>query len=108
MYKKLLFFIISIVCIALVALVSKGNRGEPIAYQSSHDTRVGGPFESSNSTARYALTEAIVEDGVLYLDRDRAKFASPDVVETKDKFYSVFAPGISIIAIPFFLVVQLI
>lgn len=87
----------------LLALAFKGNRGEPIAYQSGHDTRVGGPFESSNSTARFALTEAIAEDGKLSLNLDRAKFASPDVVETSGKFYSVFTPGISFIAVPFYI-----
>ncbi len=85
----------------------RGIAGNPPAYQTGHDTSVGSPFELSNSTARYALTKSIVEDRSLLLNEDLAHFASPDVVDYKGKFMSIFTPGISFIGIPFYLIGKL-
>jgi len=103
MFKKVIYIVVLILVTAMLALVFRGNRGNPIAYQAGYDTRVGGPFESSNSSARYALTESIAEEGTFELNLTRAKFASPDVVEKDGKFFSIFTPGVSFIAVPFYL-----
>lgn len=92
-----------IVIVALFAMVTKGQQGNPLYFQSTRDTRVGGPFEASNSTARFALTEAIVVYKTFLLPLPLAEFASPDVVKYKSSFISIFTPGVSFIGIPFYL-----
>lgn len=89
--------------IALMAMAVKGDKGNPIYYQTEHDTRATGPYESSNSTARYALTQAIVDNHSFYLNLPQARFASPDVVYYKGRFTSIFTPGVSFVAIPFYI-----
>ncbi len=89
--------------ILLLALAYKGNRGNPVAYQNDYNTQVGGPFESSNSNARYALTQAIVESNTFTLNEKQARFSSPDVIKVGEKFFSIFTPGVSFIAVPFYL-----
>lgn len=97
-----MFFLI---VIFLVALVVKGQGGNPLLYQSlnSKSTEVGGPFESSGSTSRFALTEAIVEDNTFFLNEKRAKFSMPDVVEANGRYFSIFTPGVSFVAVPFYM-----
>ncbi len=110
--KKILriLFIFTIFTIALTALALsiKGDKGNPIAYQNDHSTAVGGPYEASNSTSRYALTQAIVENHALSFTNDQAKFASPDLVYYKKRFYSIFTPGVSFIGVPFYIIGKLI
>ncbi|MEK7581471.1 MAG: hypothetical protein AAB512_04250 [Patescibacteria group bacterium] len=101
--KKLLFIVfISLATFILVVLSVKGQFGHPVYFQSEKDTRVGGPFESSNSNSRYALTEAIVERGTLFLDDSLAKFSAPDIVHHNGKYFSIFTPGVSFVGVPFY------
>jgi len=102
--KKLLFAIIFILFTILLAFYIKGDKGNPIYYQKELNTQVAGPFEASNSTARYALTSAIVHDHTFFLSQDLAKFSSPDVVYYNGKFISIFTPGVSFIGVPFFII----
>ena len=89
---------------ALVSLI-KGNlnSNNQISYQfEDRKTTYGGPFESSGSTSRYALTQAIVEDGTLFFDKDKAKFSSPDVSKHNGRYFTIFTPGVSFIGVPFY------
>lgn len=88
----------------ILALTIRGNVGNPIAYQSDMTSQVGNPFEASNSTSRYTLTQAIADNGTYILSETQAKFASPDVVKYKEKYISIFTPGVSFIAIPFYII----
>lgn len=102
--KYILIFISLLIAFLLIALAIKGEKGDPIYYQSplTRDTKVGGPFESTGSTSRYTLTEAIVEDQTFFFTKERARFSSPDMVEYKGNFFSIFTPGISFLGIPFY------
>lgn len=103
--KKLFIIILSIIVVLITALFVKGKPGisNLLYYQKEHSTAVGGPFESSNSTSRYALTEALAVDHSFFLNRSLASFASPDVAEYNGKFFTLFTPGVSLITVPFFL-----
>lgn len=106
--KKFLFgLLISLLTITLMGLTIKGQKGNPIYFQSEKDTRVGGPFESTNSNSRYALTEAIVEHGTFFFTDHLARFASPDIVEYQGKYFSIFTPGVPFIGVPFYLIGKL-
>lgn len=89
--------------VILLTLSIKGDKGDPLYFQQEKDTSVGGPFESSNSTARYALTEAIVENKTFELTDEQAKFSSPDLFYYNNKFYSIFTPGVSFVGVPFYM-----
>lgn len=91
-----------IVALVLLALAVKGG-ADPVFYQESHMTRVGGPFESTNSTSRYALVESIVKRGTFFFNDDQASFAAPDLVKHEGKYFSIFTPGISFVAVPFYI-----
>lgn len=101
-------FVVLILSILLIGLMVKGDKSPnskagPIYYQTQMDTKVGGPFEASNSNSRYALVQALVNTHTFFLNTNEAKFASPDVVDFKGKFISIFTPGVSFIAVPFYL-----
>lgn len=104
--KYFLILLLTLIIILLLLLVMKGRRGDPIYYQNpdSSNKQVGGPFESSGTTSRYALTEAIVENNTLFFTEEQARFSAPDFVQYNDRFFSIFTPGVSFLAIPFFIV----
>lgn len=88
----------------MLALTTKGQVGDPIYYQTQKDTRVGGPYEASNSNSRYALTEAIVENNTFEFTDAQARFSSPDLVYYNDKWFTIFMPGVSFIGVPFYII----
>ncbi|MBI2008650.1 hypothetical protein HYS82_03285 [Candidatus Amesbacteria bacterium] len=79
-------------------------KGKPRFYQDAthRDARISSPFELTNTTSRYLLTEAIVKNHTLFFSTTEAKFSAPDVVDYKGRFFSIFAPGVSFIGIPFY------
>ena len=100
--KKLLnitnIVIVGIFIATLIILASMFKWSGTLEQQS----KVGGPLESSGSTSRYALTEAIVEDGSVVLNQEQYEFAKPDVSLKDGKAFTVFAPGVSFIGAPFY------
>lgn len=106
----LLVLYVILVSLVMLALTTKGKLdGTSLKYQSptDHSTNIGSPFEASNTTARYALTQAIVEQKSFFLTLDQARFASPDVVDYKGKYLSIFTPGVSFIGVPFYYIGKL-
>ena len=90
------------IIVALLSFNVKGDVGSPIYYQTELDTKLSGPYESSGSTSRYALTKSIIDNGSLLFDTDLAKFASPDVVRVDSGYTTLFTPGVSFAAAPFY------
>ncbi len=90
---------------ALLLVVIKGDRiaDGSLANQSEYFGNLTGPFESSGSTSRYALVEAIVKNSSFFFDDSQAALATPDLVQHAGKYFSIFAPGVSFLAVPFYL-----
>lgn len=108
MFKKLIISSLFVLfCITILGLTVRGDKGSPLYFQNENDQRLGGPFELSNGASRYALTKTIVENKTFFLDEKLAKFSTPDVVDFQGKFISIFTPGVSFIAIPFYIVGKL-
>lgn len=105
--RPLLISLLVIVAAGLLAFGIKGHLHGPNYYQLTRDTSVGGPFESSNNTSRYALTEAIVEDKTFFFNDARARFATPDIEEYNGKIFSIFTPGVAFFGVPFYLLGKL-
>lgn len=93
-------------CLAAFALLSVGLKTNNIEdpLKLNHLTMVAGPFESSNTTSRFALVESIVNQGTFLFDLEKARFGVPDVVENNGRFYSSFTPGVSFLAVPFYMI----
>lgn len=90
------------IVIALLSFNIKGDVGNPLYYQTELDTKLGGPFESSGSTSRFALTKSIVDNGTFTFNGDLARFASPDVVRANGTYSTLFTPGVSFAAVPLY------
>jgi hypothetical protein len=90
-----------ILSIAAVSFVIRGVANFDY-FSKVYDTQIGGPFEASNSTARYALVKSLAESRSFTLSLELAKFASPDIVYHEGKFISIFAPGISFLSLPLY------
>ncbi|MBP9720558.1 MAG: hypothetical protein KBD02_04785, partial [Bacteroides sp.] len=106
MIRKIFIGIAFALCIAISAGLLlpgiKGTNSDPKYYEKTRNREVGGPFESSGSTSRYILTEAIAESSRINLTREEAQFASPDVAGNAKKYFSLFMPGVSYAAVPLY------
>ncbi len=103
MKSLFLSLFVGFIALAIFVLTIKGDAGAPVAFQyGDRSTVVGGPFESSGSTSRFALTEAIVQRGTVFFTEDQAKFSSPDLVFHNGKFFTIFTPGVSFLGVPLY------
>jgi len=104
-FKKLITIPIILVVFLLLAFIVKGNKDVAIKNQTEEEMiyGVGSPFESTGSTSRYMLVKAIVDDNTFFFDDKKAKASAPDLVWYNGKYFSIFTPGVSFIAIPFYL-----
>lgn len=90
-----LFFII------ILGLSIRGIQGVPSAKElNTQQWKQDGPFELSPERGRYALTYSIVENSSLIFSDEIGTFASPDVAVQNGKYVSLFAPLVSFLAIP--------
>src|SRR5258706_612421 len=103
--KLLTILFISGVSILLLVLAIKGNSSNgSLTFQNDTSTVVEGPYESTNSTSRYALTESIVNNHAFSFTNNLAAFASPDLVQYNGRYFSIFTPGVSFLGVPFYIV----
>lgn len=106
MSMKNLAIILFIVLFAgsLYTLTLKGVRGNP-APETIKATleEAPKPFELSPERGRFAHVMALADNHEYALSQDLGEFVYPDVGWYKGKFYSYFAPGISYMAVPFYL-----
>lgn len=110
-FKPFIIFFVLVLCLATLVATFRGRpgtEGRLLSYQTQDDwvTIVTGPFESSNTNSRYALVDAIVNKGTFNLTLKQAGFAVPDAVYVNERFASIFMPGVSLIAAPFYYVGQ--
>jgi hypothetical protein len=105
-YRDKILFLILILFISGVLTVSlRGLPGNPTVPELNLKTwKENGPFELSPERGRFALTYSIVEDKSFYFSKSIAGFASPDVGIQNGHYVSLFAPLLSFIAIPGYLI----
>jgi hypothetical protein len=102
MMKKVFGNIILILFVALVlALSVRGLPGNPTPAQlNTIAWKDNGPFELSPERGRFALLYSLVEDHSFQLQPSLAKFTAPDVGYLGTHYVSIFAPSVSFLAIP--------
>lgn len=103
MTKKIPQIISIIFSLLLLFLTIKGGVNT-WKNNNNQDTNPGSPLESSNSSSRFVLTHAIAERGSFVLNSAEARLASPDVAKHNGKYISLFMPGVSLIAVPFYVI----
>ncbi|MDO8551720.1 MAG: hypothetical protein Q7S03_03535 [bacterium] len=104
--KKFILPALFIILFSVVMVLSvRGRAGNPTDQElNSPDWVENGPFELSPERARFALLYSIIENKSLVFDSALAQFASPDVAIYNNQFVSLFAPGVSLMVIPGYLV----
>lgn len=96
----LLFFMLSV-----FVLTVRGIAGNPAIEDLTTPNWIEyGPFELSPERGRYALTYSLIEDKSFYFSLPVAKFATPDVGYTNEKYVSLFAPAVSFIVMPGYII----
>jgi len=105
MLKKILAIIGTVSVFLFVALMLvlslRGIEGNP-SPQTMNEVywTDNGPFELSPERGRFALTYSIVEDNSFHFSLPVARFATPDLGYKDGNYVSLFAPGISYLIIP--------
>ncbi len=78
-------------------------KGQGLRFETQYTQDLGGPYEASNSRGRYMLIQAIVDSGTFFLNKEQAAFSLPDLTIFNGKYISIFTPGISFLAVPFYI-----
>ena len=99
----------TILLIAFTALILslslRGNLGNPSpADMNTSRWRDDGPFELSPERGRFALIYSLLEDRSLTFSLPVARFVTPDLGYINDRYVSLFAPGVSFLVVPGYLV----
>ena len=88
----------------ILALTIRGIPGNPTPAQVVDELRYETlPFELSPERGRYALILSIVENNSFAFTKEIAAMAVPDLGTVNGTYVSLFAPGVSILAIPLYL-----
>ncbi len=101
MNKTVLNILFFLFCAAVLTLSLRGLSGNPTAKELNTNTwKENGPLELSPERGRFVLLYSLVENHSFSFTPELARFASPDVAYKDGKYLSLFAPGVSFIAIP--------
>jgi len=85
----------------VLALSIRGFPGNPtITELNTTYWKDNGPFELSPERGRFALLYSLVENHSMTFTPDIARFTSPDVGYFNHHYVSIFAPSLSFLAIP--------
>lgn len=88
----------------LYAFTLRGMYGNLASSQMKHNLdQATKPFELSPERSRYILVESLVHNKTFALSQDLAEAAYPDVGYHNGKYYTYFAPGVSILTAPFYM-----
>lgn len=97
--------IIGLILIVILGLSIRGNIGNPNSTDLlSSKWQLYGPFELSPERGRFALLYSIVEDKSFYYSIPIARFVVPDLGLKNGHYVSLFAPAISFLLIPGYLI----
>jgi len=94
---------VTLLLVFYVGLV-RGRPGNPTPQDIGGRLNSGGlPFESSHERGPYSTTLSLVQDYSFALSPTLAEASMPDVGRFGDKYYILFAPGLSVLAVPFYI-----
>ena len=105
-YSKPGIALLILFCTVILALGIRGLSGNPTAEElNSLQWNDQGPLELSPERGRFALLYSVVENHSLQFSLPIARFATPDLGLSPDgKYVSLFAPAVSFIAMPGYII----
>jgi|GEM_PF-385791 len=96
---------LALFCLLILSLSIRGLPGAPTPKELNqskwHDT---GPLELSPERGRYALIYSLVENKSFFFTKELADFSEPDIGYANGKYVSLFAPGVSFLAMPTYMI----
>lgn len=96
--------IIVVFVVSIFALTLRGQMGNPNEKMMASLSYINNnPMELSHERAYFALTYAMLEHGTFQLSTPLARFSTPDVAYINGGYFSLFAPGVSFLIIPGYL-----
>jgi|SRR3989344_1372940 len=99
--NKLLFYIGIALSIVFLFASIRGMAGNPTTKDLLNPIwKANGPFELSPESGRFALMYSVVENNTVFFTPDTARFTRPDVGYKDGHYVSLFAPALSFIVIP--------
>src|SRR5437867_400724 len=105
MKQTLCVFFLVMVSAIFYALTLKGVYGNPVPHDIKNNLdQATKPLELSPERGRFALTMSLAEYHSFSLSRELADAVFPDVGYIDGKFYTYFVPGVSLLAVPFYLI----
>lgn len=105
--NKQIFVTVGLLIFMAVILAAslRGLPGNPSSDELNENRwKDDGPLELSPDRGRYALTYSLVEDHSFQFSLPLARFVTPDLAISNGKYVSLFAPGISMLVIPGYLI----
>ncbi len=104
--NHLAVFFLALFSIVVLSLSLRGLPGNPNSKElNTKKWQDDGPFELSPDRGRFALLYSLIEDQSFIFSIDLARFTAPDVAVRPDgKFVSLFAPTVSYLIIPGYLI----
>lgn len=104
--KKIIALLAVLVFSAVVlALTLRGIPGNPTAEELNDlKWKDDGPLELSPERGRFALMYSVLEDNSYQFSIPVARFTAPDVAVTNGQFVSLFAPALSFIIMPGYII----
>lgn len=104
MKKKIILFVFFAVSFFIFFLILRGIPGNPeIKVIKNNLDQATKPFELSPERGRYILIVSLAENKSFSITKQMADAAYPDVGYFKGKFYVYFTPGVSLFALPLYL-----
>jgi len=105
LFQKICLAILGTIFLASAIFVSTASLpGNPtISELNSSTWKVSGPLDLSPERGRYALLYSLVENKSFQFSPEVARFATPDLGYFNGQYVSLFAPGVSFVMIPGYL-----
>jgi hypothetical protein len=101
-FGSIFFFVF---CAIILSFSIRGLPGNPdVTELRTGVWRENGPFELSPERGRFTLLYSIIENNSFSFSRELAFFAEPDVAYMDGRYVSLFAPGLSFIVMPGYLI----
>lgn len=99
--SKILGILGIVFCLAILLFSLRGLPGTPNATELNNKVwKDAGPLELSPERGRFALTYSLIEDKSFQFSLPVARFATPDLGYWNGNYVSLFAPGLSMLIIP--------
>ncbi len=104
-YSKIVFVLFILISAIILAATLRGIPGNPKESDlNSLEWKESGPFELSPERGRFALIFSVIENKTFFYSPEIAKFSAPDVGFKDGAYMSLFAPGLSLITLPGYII----